>query len=84
MADNQTPIRPQYGRGSRGPTRLKRVSLRCSNGEKTPVDLDINTRVASGPNVEMFRSYLGVVSHERLSILINSWDDVSEIDQNML
>jgi len=40
--------------------------------------------VASGPNDEMLSSYLGVVSRERLSILINSWDDVSEVDPNML
>ena len=37
-----------------------------------------------GPNAEEFNSYLGVVSRERLSILINSWDDVSEVNQNML
>jgi len=40
--------------------------------------------VASGPNVDTFNSYLGVVARERLSILINSWDDVSEVDRNML
>ena len=26
----------------------------------------------------------GIVSRERLSILINSWDEVSEVDQNMI
>jgi len=29
-------------------------------------------------------SYLGVISRERLSILINSWDEVSEVDRNMI
>jgi len=58
--------------------------LRHAADEKTPVDIDVNTGVASGPNAETFSSYLGVVSRERLSILINSWDDVYEVDQNML
>jgi len=69
-------VRPSFGRASRGPTRLKRLSLRRVAGEKTPVNIDVNTGVASGPNVETFSSYLGVVSHEILSILINSRDDV--------
>jgi len=58
---------------------LKRVV-----GETTHVDIDVNIRVALGPNADSFNSYLGVVSRERLSILINSWDDVSKVDQNML
>jgi len=58
---------------------LKRVV-----GEKTCVDIDVNTGVAFGPKVDEFMSNLGVVSHERLSILINSWDEVSEVDQNMI
>jgi len=58
---------------------LKRVV-----GEKTRVDIDIHTGVAFGPNANEFMSYLGVVSCERLSILINSWDEVSEVDRNMI
>jgi len=84
MDDNQTPIRPRSGRGNKGPTRLKRLSLRRAAGEKTRLDIDVNTGVASGPNVETFNCYLGVFSRERLSILINSRDDVSEVDRNML
>jgi len=80
----ETPIRPQSGQANRGPTRLKRLSLRRVASEKTPVDINVNTGVAYGPNVETFSNYLGVVSHERLSILINSWEDVSEVDRNML
>ncbi|XP_068466843.1 uncharacterized protein [Phaseolus vulgaris] len=84
MNDDQTPIRPRSGRDNRGPTRLKRLALRHAAGEKTRVDIDVNTRVASGPKADEFMSYLGVVSRERLSILINSWDEVSEVDQNMI
>jgi len=36
------------------------------------------------PKANEFMSYLGVVSRERLSILINSWDEVSEVDRNMI
>ena len=84
MAGDQTPIRPRSGQANRGPTRLKRLSFRRAAGEKTLVDIDVNTGVASGPNAETFSNYLGVVSRERLSIWINSWDDVLKVDQNML
>ena len=52
------------------PTRLKCLALRHAAGEKTRVDIDV--------------SYLRVVSRERLSILIYSWDEVSEVDRNMI
>jgi len=84
MDKDQTPIRPRSRRGSRGPTRLKRLSLRHVVSEKRRVDIDVNTGVAFGPNAETFNNYLGVVSRDRLSILINSWDEVSKVDQNML
>jgi len=63
---------------------LKRLVLKRVVGEKTRVDIDVNTEVAFGPNADEFMSYLGVVSRERLSILINSWDEVSEVDRNMI
>jgi len=72
MDDDQTSIRPRSGQGSRGPTRLKRLALKRVVGEKTRIDIDVNTVVALGPNADEFMSYLGVVSRERLSILINS------------
>ena len=84
MDDDQTPIKPRSGQDSRGPTRLKCLALKRVAGEKTRADIDVNTGVAFGPKADEFMSYLGVVSHERLSILINSWDEVSEVDQNMI
>jgi len=84
MDDDQTPLKPRSGRGNRGPTRLKRLALRGAAGEKTRVDIDVNTGVAFDPKAYEFMSYLGVVSRERLSILINSWDEVSEVDRNMI
>jgi len=84
MVDDQTLIRPSSGRASRGPTRFKRLSFRRAAGEKTHVDIDDNTGMASSPNAKTFSNYLGVVSLERLSIFINSWNDVLEVDRNML
>jgi len=84
MDDDQTPIRPRSGRGSRALTRLKCFALRRAVGEKTRVDIDVNTGVAFGPKADEFMSYLGIVSRERLSIFINAWDEVSEVDQNMI
>ena len=57
MDDDQTPVRPRSGRGSRGPTRLKRLALRRVAGEKTCVDIDVNTGVAFGPKADEFMSY---------------------------
>jgi len=58
--------------------------LKRDTGEKTRVDIDVNTGVAFGPHADEFISYLEVVSRERLSILVNSWDEVSEVDRNMI
>jgi len=63
---------------------LKRLALRRAAGEKTRVDIDVNIGVAFVPKAYDFMSYLGVVSRERLSILINSWGEVSEVDRNMI
>jgi len=63
---------------------LKRLSLRRAADEKTRVSIDVNTRVTSIPNAKVFNNYLGVVSRERLPILIISWDEVSDVDRNML
>jgi len=50
MADDHTPIYfiPPFGRASRGRTRLQHLSLRRASGEKTPVNIDVNTGVAFG------------------------------------
>jgi len=58
MDDDQTPIRPRSGRGSRGPIRLKCLALKRVVGEKTRVDIDVNTGVAFGPKADEFMSYL--------------------------
>jgi len=74
---------PNPDEAGKGPTRLKHLALKRAAGETTRVDIDVNTGVTFGPNADEFNRYLGVVSRERLSILINSWDDVSEVNRNM-
>jgi len=63
---------------------LKRLSLKRVVGETTRVDIIVNTGMVFGPNADSFNNYLGDVSCESLSILINSWDDVLKVDWNML
>ena len=63
---------------------MKCLALKHVSGETTRVDIGVNIGVAFSPNAYEFNSYLGVISRERLSILINSWDDVSEVDRKML
>ncbi|KOM48175.1 hypothetical protein LR48_Vigan07g187900 [Vigna angularis] len=62
----------------RGATRLKQLMVRRNNGERTPVDVNVITCVASGPNRDAFRSYLGVLARDRINILTPSFEHVSE------
>jgi len=60
MVDDQTPIKPRSERGSKGPIRLKRLSLKRVAAEKIRVDIDVNTGVAFGSNAYSFKRYLGL------------------------
>ena len=86
MADDQTSSSSANpsGRSTRGATRLRSLSLRCASGDRTPLTIDVSTGVPFGSNVDTFINYLGVVAQERISILTPSWDNVTEVDQNML
>jgi len=50
MDENQSPKKPQSKRGSKGPTRMKRLAMRRAAGKKTAVDIDVNIGMASGLN----------------------------------
>ncbi|KOM48597.1 hypothetical protein LR48_Vigan07g230100 [Vigna angularis] len=65
-------------RPNRGGTSLRQLILRRNAGERTPVIIDVVTRVASGPNSDVFRSSLGVLARDRISILTSSFDHVME------
>jgi len=68
----------------RGPTRLKNIFKKINKDDKIPLSIDVNTGVATGPYAKKFRSYLGVLSRERISILTKSWDHVTEHERNMI
>ena len=69
---------------SREPTRLRDVTASRLGGLKVVVDLDPQTGWASGPNRVMFVSYLGVLTHTKMSILFPTWDHVIEAEKNMI
>jgi len=68
----------------RGPTRLKNMFKKINKDDKIPLSIDIHTGVAIGQYAKKYRSYLGVLSRERISILTQSWDHVTDIEKNMI
>jgi len=52
---------------TRGAIRLRQLLIRRANGQKTHVDIDVNTRVPTGPYADIFKSYLGTLARERIS-----------------
>jgi len=76
MADSQ--------RKSREPTRLRDVTASRLGGSKVIVDLNPQTGRASDPNRVVFVSYLGVLTHTKMSILFPTWDHVIEAEKNMM
>ena len=75
---------PRKKRTTRGATRLRKLLLRRARGKKTSVIVDVNTGQASGRNGDLFRSYLGFLARERISILTPSFEHVLEVDRNLL
>jgi len=69
---------------SREPTRLRDVTASRLGGLKVIVDLDPQTDRASGPNRAVFVSYLGVLAGTKVSILVLTWDHVTESEKNMI
>ena len=53
-------------------------------GQKTPLDIDVQTGVASGPFAQSFQSYLGTLAREKVSILTPRWEDVTEAEKNLI
>ena len=71
-------------RPTRGATRLRYLLIRRANGQKTLVDINVDTGMPSGRYVDVFKSYLGMLARERISILTPSFDHVTEVDQEMV
>ncbi|BAT93237.1 hypothetical protein VIGAN_07217100 [Vigna angularis var. angularis] len=65
-------------------TRLPDVTSQLVAMERISVEIDPQSGLPLGPHVEKFRSYLGMLAKTHVSIVIASWDDVSEMDKNLL
>jgi len=76
MADDEVP--------GRGPTRLKTMCMKINKGKKLSFVIDVNAGVATRPNAKNFSSYLGVVAREKISILTDYWDHLTEHERNMI
>ncbi|KAG2409439.1 uncharacterized protein HKW66_Vig0001040 [Vigna angularis] len=71
-------------RRGRGVTRLADVTTGRVDGQRRHVDIDPRSGHPSGPNADRFRSYLGKLAKSHVSILHACWDDVLEVDKNLL
>jgi len=71
-------------RPTRGATRLRQLLIRRAKGQKTHVDINIDTGMPSGRYADIFKSYLGMLARERISILMPSFDHVTEVDREMI
>jgi len=60
---------------------LRDITASRLGGFKVVVDLDPQTARASGPNRVVFNSYLGVLACTKVSILLRSWDHVTEAEK---
>jgi len=67
-----------------GATRLRQLLIRRANGQKTPVDIKVETRMPRGRYVDIFKSYLGMFTREIISIIAPSFDHVTEVDRDMI
>jgi len=63
---------------------LRQLLIRRAKGQKTAVDINVDTIIPIGPYADVCKSYLGMLTQERISILIPSFDIVTEVDRNMI
>ena len=53
-------------RPTRGATRLRELLIRRAKGQKTHVDINVDTSEPSGRSEDVFKSYLGMLTRERI------------------
>jgi len=63
-------------RPTKGATRLRKLLSRKANGQKTLVDINIDTGIPKVCYADFFKSYLRMLAQERISILTTSFDHV--------
>ena len=71
-------------RPTRGATRLRELLIRRAKGQKAHVDINVDTGESSGRSGDVFKSYLGMLAREIISILTPSFDYVTEADREMI
>jgi len=71
-------------RPTRGATRLRELLIRRAKGQKTHVDINVDTGEPSGRSGDVFKRYLGMLARERISILTPSFDHVTKADREMI
>ena len=55
-------------RPTRGATRLRQLLIRRANGQKTPVDIDVDTRISRGSLCRRFQKlFRNVVTRENIN-----------------
>ena len=63
---------------------MRHLLIRRANGQKIHVDINVNTGMPSSRYTDVFKSYLGILARERISILTPCFDHVTEFDRNMI
>jgi len=71
-------------RPTRGTTRLRELLIQRAKGQKTHVDINVDTGEPSGHFGDVFKNYLGMLARERISILMPSFDHVTQADREMI
>ncbi|WVZ17516.1 hypothetical protein V8G54_010498 [Vigna mungo] len=71
-------------RRTRGVTRLPEATSGQVPGQRKHLEIDPRTGVTSGPNVDGLSSYLGKIAKTHVFILHATWDDVPEVEKNLL
>jgi len=65
----------------RSVTQLSDVTYRR---ERMPIQIDPWSGEPNGPWKKKYRSYIGMLAKMKVSIAIACWDDVGEVEKNLL
>ena len=86
MAEHYTSSKDEAPtkRPTRGATWLRKLLIRRAKGQKTHVDINVDTGEPNGRSRDVFKSYLGMLARERISILTPSFNHVTEVDREMI
>ena len=66
-------------RPTRGATRLRQLLIRRARGEKTHVDINVDTRMPSGRYADIFKSYLGKLVFQlsfKYFWIVDVWENI--------